>query len=623
MMQNDPHALPDDLMVPSSADAIHALIRFLQIVLHRKVYVLSAVVVAALLGALYFYTATPIYQATAQLLILQSGADVWSPTMTAETSRQALIPTYERLFSTQEVLEGAVEQLIKGPAETRVDFGTAPRHKWADILRQNISAQAIRRTNVIEISYDSRSPQAGKAVVAAVVQSYLAFMDRNHKNVSAEIVQILEQERLEIEGKLSSKQQELLSIQKRLRDLNLSDKQNVVHPAVQRVMRLNEALIKVQQDRLQFEASLAAIRTAIRDGNDLRQHLAAVEPLIGREVTMSAMGLNIQDVETRAAIERRLMEDQAKLESMLDHLGEAHPKVLELSQQIKSGQAYLTNYQAMVNERLAGLSDEKLGPMLVTMVEEQLAAAWEHETKLSRQYEQAEAEAVQLNNRMAEQKMLEHDVERLRNLHDTLMDRIANIEVGQNNADVRVAVVSEAKASDRPVSPRLSLIGLVCLAGGLGVGLAFVYVLDVLDDRFRSPEELQEQLGAPLLAMIRELSADASTGPQAVQVHVAAESVESEAFRTLRTTLAFSGRDLERLAITSTEPSDGKTTVLANLAASHAQAGKRTLMIDGDLRRPGLTKLFEMRSGGGLSEILRGEEPVDEMCRSRVQASGI
>ena len=248
-MQHDPHALPDDLMVPSSADSIHALIRFLQIVLNRKIYVIAAVVVAALLGALYYFTATPIYQATAQLLILQSGSDVWSPTMTAEASRQALIPTYERLFTTQEVLEGAVEQLIKGPAETRIDFGATPRHKWADVLRDNISAQAVRRTNVIEISYRSRSPQAAEAVVAAVVQSYLEFMDRNHKNVSAEIVQILEQERLEIEGKLTAKQQELLTVQKRLRDLGISDNQNVVHPAVQRVMRLNESLVKIQQDR--------------------------------------------------------------------------------------------------------------------------------------------------------------------------------------------------------------------------------------------------------------------------------------------------------------------------------------------------------------------------------------
>ncbi len=604
MMQHDTHHLADETLAPSSADSIHALIRFVQAVLHRKVYVIAAVVVAALLGGLYYTTATPVYQATAQLLILQSGADVWSPTMTAESSRQALIPTYERLFTTQEVLEGAVEKLLKDSAEMRIDFAAEPRHRWADVLRQNVTAQAVRRTNVIEISYRSRSPRAAEAVVGAVVQSYLEFVERNHKNVSADIVQILDRERLEIENKLSGKQQELLEVQKQMRDLGISGNQNVVHPAVQRVLRLNEALVKVQQDRLQLEASLAAIRTAIREGSGVRQHLSSVEPLIGRELTMSIMGLNTKDVETRAQIERQLMEDQAKLETLLEHYGEAHPKVLELSQQIRSGRDYLLNYQTMVNQRLASLDDGRLAPMLVGMVEEQLSNLREHEQRLGQQYNEAESEAVMMNDRMAEMKIVEHDLSRLRSLHDTLLNRIANIDLGQNRADMRVAVVSEPKALDRPVSPKLKLVALMCLVGGLGVGLAFVYVMDILDDRFRSPEELQQQLGAPVLAMIRELSTSATSGPQALQVHVAPESVESEAFRTLRTTLAFSGRDLERLAITSTEPSDGKTTVIANLGVSHAQAGKRTLLIDADLRRPGF-------------------QPVDVMCSTRIQASGI
>jgi len=224
---------------------------------------------------------------------------------------------------------------------------------------------------------------------------------------------------------------------------------------------------------------------------------------------------------------------------------------------------------------------------------------------------------------MAELRMVEHDLTRLRNLHDALLTRINNIDIGKDQSDLRVAVVSEPKASNRPVSPRLSLVGMMCLLGGLGVGVALVYVLDVLDDRFRSPEELQEQLRVPVLSMIRRLSLAETVGVRAIQVHVAPESVESEAFRTLRTTLAFSGQDLERIAITSTEPGDGKTTVIANLAVSYAHAGKRTLLIDCDLRRPGLTKLFEMRGRGGVSEILRSDEDLAAMCDERVQATGI
>ena len=75
-------------------------------------------------------------------------------------------------------------------------------------------------------------------------------------------------------------------------------------------------------------------------------------------------------------------------------------------------------------------------------------------------------------------------------------------------------------------------------------------------------------IACTVLAMIRQLSLPQTAGLEAIQVHLAPESVESEAFRTLRTTLAFSGRDMERIAVTSTEPGDGKTTVIANLAVS-------------------------------------------------------
>ncbi|MCY2988540.1 MAG: polysaccharide biosynthesis tyrosine autokinase [Planctomycetota bacterium] len=622
-MSNEPAPTPDDPSGPSSADAVHAVMRFARVVLHRKTYVFSSLVLAGLLGGLYYFTATRIYQANAQLLILSTGAETWSPNMRSAGDQDALIPTYERLFSSVIVLDGAIKELVQGPSDALVDLATLPREKWVDTLRSNLSAKAIRRTNVIEISYKSKSAKAAEAVVQAIVESYLAFMESNHKNVSAEIVTILDKDRKELDDKLAEKTKDLLSLKKRVRDLGINEKERVVHPTVQRVITLSDSLVKVQQERLQLEASSAAVRTAVRDGADLRQHLTELEPIIGRELMMNTLGLNTSDAQTRAGIERQAMEDRARLRTLLEHYGEAHPKVVEATQAIRNAEDYLHNYQQMASDRLACLQDGRLGPMLLGMVEEKLVGLWEHERKLAAQYQQAESEAVHLNERVAELRIAEHELDRIRNLHDTLLNRIANIDIGRDHSDVRVAVVSEPKASNRPVSPRLSLVGMLCLLGGLGLGIAFVYVQDVMDDHFRSPEELQEQLGAPLLAMIREFSNEATSGVQALQVHVSPSSVESEGFRTLRTTLAFSGRDTERVAVTSAEPSDGKTTVLSNLGVSCALAGKRTLLIDCDLRRPGLTKLFELRGQGGVSEILRSEGELGEMCAARVQATEI
>lgn len=161
------------------------------------------------------------------------------------------------------------------------------------------------------------------------------------------------------------------------------------------------------------------------------------------------------------------------------------------------------------------------------------------------------------------------------------------------------------------------------LAGGLGSGLVLVCVMDILDDRFRSLDELQSQLGVPVLSIVRQLQATEATGIESVHMHVSPDSAEGEAFRTLRTALALAEQETRRLVISSSEPGDGKTTVLANLAVCYAQSDKKTLVIDADLRRPGMTAMLEMRSVDGLSRVLRGEDDVATMAVACIRASGV
>jgi capsular exopolysaccharide synthesis family protein len=131
-----------------------------------------------------------------------------------------------------------------------------------------------------------------------------------------------------------------------------------------------------------------------------------------------------------------------------------------------------------------------------------------------------------------------------------------------------------------------------------------VYVQDVLDDRFMSPEEITAQLGVPVLAMIRRLEGIVGQGLSTVHTHVRPNAIETEAFRTLRTAITLSSDHTHRVLISSAEPSDGKTTVAANLAVSFAQAGKRTLIVDADLRKPGMSALFALKGRAGLADLL-------------------
>lgn len=599
---------------------VHAALQFLRILRRRKLCVVLSLMVAVLAGGAYFSVAPRRYEARASVLVLQTGRDVWSPTLSDDGPRTSLIPTFEKLFSSEVVLEGALQQLSDMPAGTRIDLEGVPREQHLEVLARNLRAAGTRNTNVIDVSYRSRSPQAAAAIVDAVVQSYLTYMAQNHKNVSVELVATLDQERLQIQEQFRRKERELAEARSRAGDLGLKQADGQLHPAVERAVSVNQKLVAVQAERLQLQASLNAIQQAAAAGGDLQQHLAAVEPLVGSDLLRSGLGLSEFDQRIVPELEARLLNDQARLRSVSEHYGPNHPQVVQLRESIENTRRYLAEFQDRLGQRYSQVNQTRLGETLVSIVSERLSSIRAYEAELIRHYRQAEAEAIRHNDRFMEVTLLEHDLERLRELHDTLLNRITNLDIQQNQADVRVAIVNEPRVDPRPVSPRLRMVALMCLLVGCGIGALLAYVLDLLDDRFRSPEQLRHELGAQVLAVIPQIAAGAGAGEPVARTN---DPATTEAFRTLRTTLAFSGEERSRLVVTSAEPGDGKTTVISQLAAAFGVAGKRTLLIDADMRKPGLSRLFRMRGQPGLSDILRSDAELEPLCTARIRPSGL
>jgi len=354
----------------------------------------------------------------------------------------------------------------------------------------------------------------------------------------------------------------------------------------------------------------------------LRPQLLSLEGVIGREFLLAGFGMGTRDVESQTNLEKTLLESQAELRTLQGFFGPAHPRVMAVQERIRATSAYLADYQSRLDQKLLGIRDKQLGPMLSQMVQQRLNETWQHENSLRNSFEEARHQAVNLNGDMARLEILEHDLRWLRDLRDVLLNQIANVDLKQDHGDIRTAVVSEPVLPSSPVWPKLPLVGACCLLGGLGAGLAVIYALDVLDDHFRSPEEMRVQLGIELLAMVRDMPG-AGTGLENLQVFIAPNAGESEAFRTLRTTLGLSKHETARLVISSAEPGDGKTTVVANLAVSFAQSGKKTLLIDADMRRPGLTTLLNAKGQLGLSDVLVAKTNLHESGVEHVLSLGV
>lgn len=612
----DPQNEPE---LQSFSQAVHVLLRLLLAVRYRKNLVVAVMTAAILLGAAYYVTATRRYDSKAALLISQAGGDRLDPSIASgELQRQNVMPTFESMVRSAKVLEGALKEL--SPTDC-IDRHGEPQKFSVDVLRGHLSVKTIRLTNILEVGYTSTDPQIAANVVRAVVQSYLNFMDSIHRGTAGEISRMLTKEREDLAGKLSDKQTELLKCRRQFADMGFRSDAKALHPMVQRAVYFNDALIAAQKDRVENETLVASIETAVARGADLISYLPAVVEGPGRELMLSELGLGANDVVTQANLQRELIDAKTQLETMQQNLGPRHPEVIALTEKVRLTEQFLQNAQLKIGQQTTG--NRQLGPRLAQMARQKLEESRKKEEKLQQCFEEARTEAINLSGQLAQVEMLERDIKRLSGLNDVLLNQIASLDLRQNGPDVRVAVIEEATVKESPVSPRLPLVAMITVMSGFGLAIGLVTLLDALDDRFRSIDEMQSRLGLPLLAMIQQLQPPESTGPMALVTHASPMSMESEGFRTLRTSLALTQPDANRLVVSSTEPGDGKTTTLANLAVCCAQGDKRTLLIDADLRRPGLTNLMNMRGPRGLSEVLRSEMDVAQIAPSYVRASGV
>jgi succinoglycan biosynthesis transport protein ExoP len=179
---------------------------------------------------------------------------------------------------------------------------------------------------------------------------------------------------------------------------------------------------------------------------------------------------------------------------------------------------------------------------------------------------------------------------------------------------VDVSVLREAIAPGAPVSPNVPLNLLLGAGVGLAVGIAVAILRDVLDTRIRSERDVQQVTSAPIIGGI-SFDPDAVKRPLIVQDDP--RSVRAEAFRTLRTNLQFldSESSARSFVVTSSIPSEGKTTTSANLAIALADSGAQVVLIDADMRRPKVADYMGIEGAVGLSDVLIGRADLADVLQ--------
>ena len=163
--------------------------------------------------------------------------------------------TYEKLVSSPLVLQSAAT-LLEAPV--RGLLGAKTQKYWPKTLPKP-QCKGVRQTNLLELSFRSPHQEASAAVVAAIIQAYATFMDESHRGTANSIVDLLQNEKEEVDKKIEKKQAEFLAVRQKVGDLGIKEGGKTMHPLVERAIQLNSALIETQKKRLLLQASYQSL----------------------------------------------------------------------------------------------------------------------------------------------------------------------------------------------------------------------------------------------------------------------------------------------------------------------------------------------------------------------------
>ena len=188
------------------------------------------------------------------------------------------------------------------------------------------------------------------------------------------------------------------------------------------------------------------------------------------------------------------------------------------------------------------------------------------------------------------------------------------LQTQANGSATSVSVLDPAVQPTDAASPKLLLNVALGLILGTLLGLVIAFALASLDDTFKDAEDVEEVLHLPVLGTLGRLpEAAQKLGIYRLVMLLYPRSGAAEAFRTMRTNVEFADIDsgVRSLLVTSPASGDGKSTVAANLALAFAQAGRRTILVDADLRRPAIHDFFDLSNGYGLTSLIRSPEVIE------------
>jgi capsular exopolysaccharide synthesis family protein len=547
------------LMRARSAE-IHLRDRLSVFYRYRYVATLAFLVVLGAAG-LRAYSQTPLYRSSVRLQI--DLEDERSLTMegVSATNTYNYMQDPEPYFQTQyRILTG---RDLARRVVTKITGADAATDQAIGDFASRISVEPVRASRLVDVVFVSTDPALAATSANTLAEEYVQQnLDLRRQNMERSL-EWLAQELARQKTIVESSERAMAQYREDQDALSLEDRQNIV---IARLNQLNDAATRARTNRAQKESLYTRLES------------------LGRKATPDSIPEILQNQYIQS-LKAQLAELERRKALNSERYGDKHPEMLTVNASIQDATRQLN---LEIDKAVEAIRHDYESAVL----EEQTLAAALDEQK---------AIATDLDRKSVTYTVLQRDAQSNRELYQTLLRREKELQVLANSRGNNVRLVERAAVPQLPFSPNLRRAIMLGTIVAFLVAVGLVLSLDYLDDTIKTPEDIA-RLGLPFLALIPAVRSGRD------RPTLSGHNDFSEAIRSLRTSIVLSTRQGGSIVlVTSAQPLEGKTTTACNLATALAYGGAKVLLIDADMRRPGVHKGFGLENRCGLAELLSGQ----------------
>lgn len=471
-----------------------------------------------------------------------------------------------------------------------------------------------KSANVITIAVTGGNPEDIRDIANAAAEEYVLAQKENYKDAADEVKSVLSRARDEFHEKLREAEKEY----SRFREAsNLTTDGN--NPYRLRAQAAEAKVASYELQKTEMKAELEAMKEALAKGGAREAILLLVtnnRPNQDRTAVTKTEDLT-------SALFPLVLEEA----TLMAELGPGHPKVKMLQMRMEMIRGHMKELAGSKEEQAAAEVPAETKDFLQIYLEslqQQLDIIERQQKDVKVLASNDDALARKLMQEELEDSHKKASIERLSTLFQETSAAISEVQLSSGMGGVTALVLQKARTGIK-VSPVMErFLGMGALLGAFA-GLAIGYLIEMADRSFRKPEDIIREFGVPIMGHIPFMTEQRMKtavevnkfDKSAVSVHQP-RSRPAEAFRAIRTAVCFSAMGSEHrvLSVTSPAAGDGKSTLALNLAASLSQSGKRTILVESDLRRPKVHKLTGADNQIGMVDVLRGDVALDDAIQS-------